>query len=51
MTTTVRVEAHCDDKTVVRVELTDSNLGGESAEFTVYDDRRITVFECEKLEG
>jgi len=61
MTTTVKVEAHCDDNTEVIVSVTDYSINtdnanfedvvmqdGESVDFYVYDNREITIKEIEK---
>lgn len=55
MTTTVIVEAHCDDKTEVSIVRGSENTGesyvlqdGETKELYVYDDFQITVREVPK---
>ena len=57
MTTTVTVSAHCDPKTTkVEVQVVDGDNDGqntyledgESADYHVYDDRKIIVAEIPK---
>lgn len=56
MTTTVIVNAHLSTDKEVKVAIIDSNENeetftlqdGESGEYTVYDDRTLTIKEVEK---
>ena len=55
MTTTVTVEAHCDDKTEVQVKTESANTGqtetlqdGDKHVVHVYDDVKVTVQETPK---
>jgi len=58
MTTTVIINAHCDDKTEVQIGILDKGIvveehtiqDGESSEQVVYDDRMIKVREIKKGE-
>ena len=54
MTTTVKIEAHCDEKTKVQVAITRGRsletfalLDGESREVTIFDDHKVTVQEVD----
>ena len=56
MTTTVKIEAHCDpEKTEVQIQVDEGDVGGttviqngETHETYAYDNRVITVREVEK---
>jgi len=56
MTTTVKVEAHCSTSVEVKVQIIDKGnvdavdvlQDGESKDYTIYDDREITVKEVPK---
>lgn len=57
MTTTVKIEAHCASTKEVVIEVVEDKAAssvaviqdGEKYECYAYDDRRIVVFEREKL--
>lgn len=55
MTTTVKINAHCDSSKEVKVSITGEHTGenftlqdGEAAERVVYDDMELTVREVVK---
>ena len=56
MTTTVKIEAHCNEKTEVKIELQDNDSmelftlqDGEAKELHVYDDKVVTIQESPKI--
>ena len=49
MTTTVKIEAHCNEKTKVQVAIRGERrlLDGETREVTIHDDLEVTVREAD----
>ena len=54
MTTTVKIEAHCDEKTKVQVAITRGRsletfalIDGDTREAVIFDDHKITVQEVD----
>jgi hypothetical protein len=55
MTTTVKIEAHCEDSIQVAIIITESGKddclflqNGESTEIYVHDDKQVSVYEMPK---